>query len=150
MLLRNRIEDAEDGDENRFRAPSRANTEIARPRNITREYVPQQQQQQTEGRSPTAQSSLPVRRHYVSTSLTNTGPNPTPPLSGLGSRRYLDRTTPERDIREKDSMISRLADERGQRRLAVGPGFPLSRNSPQSSSIARRIRNPDSPQGPYQ
>jgi len=117
LLLRSRrggTEEPEEEDETRFRTPSRANTEIGRMRNSPREYT---SQQPLPDRSAAIQSSLPVRRHYVSTSLTNPVAAQTPPVSGLGGRRYLDRTTPERDT---TSVIGRFAEERVQRKSSIG------------------------------
>ena len=60
LLLRNRrggTEEPEDEDDARFRAPSRAATEIGRPRNSPREFAPQQPP--PENRQPAIQSSLP-------------------------------------------------------------------------------------------
>jgi hypothetical protein len=135
LLLRSRragTEEPEEEDESRFRAPSRATTEISRPRNSPREYV--SQQPLPDNRPSGIQSSLPVRRHYVSTSLTNGAP-PVPALPSLGGRRYLDRSTPERDT----SVVGRIADDRAQRKSSIGQGFPLGR----TGSLTRRTRQPN-------
>ena len=146
LLLRSRragTEEPEEEDSARFRTPSRAATDLGRLANSPREYT--SQQPLPDSRLPTAQSSLPVRRHYVSTSLTN---NSTPPLSaasGLGARRYLDRSTPDRDT---SSVVSRATEERGLRKPSVGQ-IPVAR----TSSISRRVRqsyaadSPTTPQG---
>jgi hypothetical protein len=112
LLLRSRRGGTEEPqeDESRLRAPSRATTEIGRARNSPREYV--SQQPLPEG-SSSIQSSLPVKRHFVSTSLTNSGAPPLPPLSHLGGRRYLDRSTPERDTM---SAVGRITEDRAQRK----------------------------------
>jgi len=139
LLLRTRRAVTEEQDEeehSRFRAPSRANTEIGRLRNSPREYTSHQPLPE---RTPPAQSSLPVRRHFVSTSLNNNNPLPTPPISMLGGRRYLDRLTPDRDA---SSTVGRIADDRGQRKGSVGSNLPLVRNGsitrtrPRHSSVA--------------
>jgi hypothetical protein len=137
LLLRSRragTEEPEEEDDTRFRAPSRANTEIGRPRNSPREYI--SQQPLPDNRPSGIQSSLPVRRHYVSTSLTNTGAPPVPTLPNLGSRRYLDRSTPERDT---SSVVGRMADERTQRKSSLSQGFPVGR----TGSLTRRTRQPN-------
>ncbi len=127
LLLRNRrggTEEPEEEDDTRFRAPSRAITEVGRVRNPPRD-------------SASVQSSLPIRRHYASTSLTNTGLPPMPPVSSLGGRRYLDRSTPERDT---TSVVGRLAEDRGQRKSSIGQGFPIGR----TGSLTRKTRQPTS------
>ncbi|RDW83410.1 hypothetical protein BP5796_04901 [Coleophoma crateriformis] len=126
LYLRSRragTEEAEE-DETRYRTPSRAVTEGPRPRNSPREYT--STQPLPEIRSPTAQSSLPVRRHYASTSMPQSG-LPTPQASA--PRRFFDRTTPERTT---SGVVSRLAEDRGQRKSSIG-GFGLS-------GLARRAR----------
>ena len=137
-LLRSRrggTEEPEE-DETRFRAPSRAATEIGRVRNSPREYVSQQPLPE---RTPSIQSSLPVRRHYVSTSLTNSGAPPLPPLSSLGGRKYLDRSTPERGTM---SAVGRLAEDRAQRKSSISQGIPLGRTG--SLTKRRQPNNTDS------
>lgn len=123
----------EPDDDDTFRAPSRAVTEVVRPRQSPREYTSQQPLPE---RSSSITSSLPVRRHYASTSLTNAAP-PMPPVSALNNRRYLDRSTPER---ETTSVMGRLAEDRAQRKLSIGAGFPLGR----TGSLTRRVRQPTS------
>ncbi|KFY85870.1 hypothetical protein V500_08068 [Pseudogymnoascus sp. VKM F-4518 (FW-2643)] len=107
MLRRQRAgtEERETEDsEIQFRAPSRATTEIGFARNSPREYTSQQPLPE---RAPSTISSLPARRQYFS----NLSPSSTiPTLSS--QRRYLDRSTPERDT---SSVAGRLAEERGQR-----------------------------------
>lgn len=133
MFLRTRraaTEEPEE-DETRFRAPSRATTEVGRLRNSPREYTSQQPLPE---RQAAVQSSLPVRRHYTSASLTNTAPPPMPPISSLGGRRYLERSTPERD---NTSAVSRLAEDREQRKSSISQGF-LGR----TGSLTRKARQP--------
>jgi hypothetical protein len=57
------------------------------------------------------QSSLPVRRYHNATSLNSNLPQ-SPSIQNLGTRRFLDRSTPERD---SNSVIGKLAEDRGQR-----------------------------------
>jgi len=142
MFLRSRRAGTEEleEDEVRFRAPSRATTEISRLRdgaadngrlrNSPREYP--SQTPLLDQRSPALQSSLPVRRQYNLSSLTNTT---TAPTSNIGSRRFIDRSTPERDT---TSVAGRLAEERVQRKSSIGGGFGLGR----SGSLNKRIRQP--------
>lgn len=132
LFLRNRRTGTEEpDDDDTFRAPSRAITEVARPRQSPREYTSQQPLPE---RSSSIMSSLPVRRHYASTSLTNTTP-PVPPVSALNNRRYLDRSTPER---ETTGVMGRLAEDRAQRKSSIGAGFPIGR----TGSLTRRVRQP--------
>lgn len=135
LLLRSRragTEEPEEDGETRFRAPSRANTDIGRARNSPREYT--SQQPMPDNRPSGIPSALP-RRHYVSTSLTNTAP-PVSALPNLGNRRYLDRSTPERDTA---SVVGRMADDRAQRKSSIGQGFSLGR----TGSLTRRTRQPN-------
>ncbi|TVY38063.1 hypothetical protein LSUB1_G004463 [Lachnellula subtilissima] len=139
LLLRNRrgtTEELEDEDETRFRAPSRATTEVGRMRGSPREYVSQEPLPDR----LSAQSALPVRRHYATSSLPNAvaAPAPIPPPTNLGGRRYLDRTdrsTPERDTQ---NAVGRLKEERVQRKSSIGQGFGLGR----TGSLTRRTRQP--------
>jgi len=133
LLLRSRrgaTEEPEEEDDSRFRAPSRATTDIGRIRNSPREYVSQQTLPE---RAPTVQSSLPVRRHYASNSLTNAG-SALPAVSSVSGRRYLDKATPERDT---VGAVSRLAEDRTQRKSSIGQGFALGR----TGSLTRRTRD---------
>ena len=132
LLLRNRrvgTEEPEEEDDLRFRVPSRANTEVGRVRNSPREYT--SQQPLPDARSPSVQSSLPVRRNFTGSSEPN---RPQVPSSGV--RRFLDRSTPERDT---TSVVGRLAEDRGQRKSSIGQGFALGR----TGSLTRRTRPAD-------
>jgi hypothetical protein len=124
LLLRSRrggTEEPEEEDETRFRAPSRANTEIGRTRNSPREY--------------TSQQPLPDRAQ-------------TPPVSSLGGRRYLDRNTPERDT---TGVIGRFAEERVQRKSSIGQGFPIGRAGSLTRRTRQPTINSSAPgQGGYQ
>ncbi|KAK0124537.1 hypothetical protein ONS95_009487 [Cadophora gregata] len=140
LLLRSRrggTEEPDEDDDTRFRAPSRATTEIGRFRNSPREYTSQQPLPERSSSIQSVQSSLPVRRHYQSTSLTNSIPAPTPPVSSLGGRRFLDRSTPERDT---NSLVGRLAEDRGQRKSSFGLGnLQIGR----TTSLNRRSLQPN-------
>ncbi|CZR54455.1 uncharacterized protein PAC_04339 [Phialocephala subalpina] len=133
LFLRPRRAATEDPEEDdTFRAPSRAITEVARSRQSPREYTSQQALPE---RSSSITSSLPVRRHYTSTSLTNSG-HPMPPVSALNNRRYLERSTPERDT---SSVVGRLTEDRSQqRKSSVSSGLPIGR----TGSLTRRTRQP--------
>lgn len=128
LMLRSRragTEEPEEDDDAKFRAPSRATTEVGRIRNSPREYTSQQPLPERSNSISTG-SALPVRRHYVSTSLTNPVTTPVPPVSTLNGRRFLDRHTPEGSA---TNLTSRLADERGQKPSSIGQGFPSRINS---------------------
>ena len=130
---RRATEEPEEEDEIRFRAPSRATTDLGRVRNSPREYVSNQPLPDRSERT-TVQSALPVRRQYGglgNINITNNTPSPSmPPVSSLGGRRYLDRTTPERDT---TSVVSRLAEDRAQRKSSIG--FPS-----RTGSLTRKTR----------
>jgi hypothetical protein len=140
LLLRSRragTEEPEEDDEAKFRAPSRATTEVGRIRNAPREYTSQQPLPERSNSISTG-SALPVRRHYVSTSLTNPVTSPLPPVATLNSRRYLDRSVPEASL---TNLPGRLADERGQKSSSIGQGFPSRINSLNRRSRQNTINN---------
>ncbi|KAK1751729.1 hypothetical protein QBC47DRAFT_364084 [Echria macrotheca] len=134
LLVRTRKATNEDDDEGRFRAPSRAITEVnsfRSPREI--------------GKNPVAppddnslgSSALP-RRRLAASSLNprlvapsvSTQAAPTTP-----NRRYLvDRPAPER---ETNSMVEKLAEERGQRQFSLSQTAMLNR----TGSTSRRVRD---------
>ncbi|KAH6682047.1 hypothetical protein B0J14DRAFT_469896 [Halenospora varia] len=149
LFLRSRrgnTEEPEEEDDTRFRAPSRATTEIGRFRNSQKEYVSQEPMPE---RTLTIQSSLPVRRHVASSSFPSTVAAPVAPSSNLSGRKYLDRSTPERD---SNTVVGRLMEDRGQRKSSIGGGFGLGR----TGSLTRRSRQPSTAetssagQGSYQ
>lgn len=124
-------EEPEEEDEARFRAPSRATTDIGRIRNSPREYVSKQPLPERSMLPAVIQSALPVRRQY---GLNNSGNPPSmPPVSSLGGRRYLDRATPERDTM---SAVSRIAEDRAQRKSSIG--LPT-----RTGSLTRKTRQPN-------
>lgn len=143
-LLRSRratTEEIEGEAESIYRTPSRATTEIGRglslrnsPRDLGRDHpMPSRE----DLRAPSAQSHLPVRRTYgLTTSST---------LPNLSGRRYLDRSTPDRDT---NSVVGRLAEERGQRPQPQPSlqGYGLGRTISVSSSMNMRRPNADAVQ----
>ncbi|GJC86531.1 hypothetical protein ColLi_09369 [Colletotrichum liriopes] len=121
----------EEDDESRFRAPSRAATELTTPaRAVSHTY--HSQTASNEVSSP-ASSALPRRRFGVS-SLTSRLVAPSTP--SLASRRYLERT-PER---EQFSSAEKPTEERPQQAVAQPRHFSLSHTSlmNRTSSISRR------------
>lgn len=132
LLLRGRRGTNDDEeDESRFRAPSRAVTEVNSPRPLRRDYASQATSQQDT--SGTASSALP-RRRLVPSSLSSRLTTPSSPAapSPAASRRFLDRSTPERDT---GSVAEKLGGEdRGQRQFSLSQTAMLNR----TSSLSRR------------
>lgn len=127
LLLRSRAAaNTEEQDEPRFRAPSRAVTEVGGLRASHRDYS---------GQAPAADSSslgssaLP-RRRLVPSSLNSRLVAPSTPTT-LATRRYLDRSTPDRDT---NSVVEKLAEDRGQRQFSLGQTALLNR----TTSLSRR------------
>ncbi|OHW91576.1 hypothetical protein CSPAE12_09881 [Colletotrichum incanum] len=121
----------EEDDESRFRAPSRAATELTTPaRAVSHTY--HSQTTSNEVSSP-ASSALP-RRRFGASSLTSRLVAPSTP--SLASRRYLERT-PER---EQFSSAEKSTEERPQQAVAQPRHFSLSHTSlmNRTSSISRR------------
>jgi hypothetical protein len=87
------------------------------------------------------QSSLPVRRHHISASFTSTGSPVSPMTSNLSGRRFLDRSTPDRDT---TGVVSRLGEDRGQRKSSIGQGFGLGRTGSLTTKT-RQLNTTDSP-----
>lgn len=139
FLLRNQratyVEDDED-DSPRTRAPSRAATELGAFRSGHRDYLgKQQQQQQAVAANSDSSSFLNVsqpRRRLVSSSLNSRLMTPSTAPSAVTGRRYLDRSTPERDT--TTAVTDRLAEDRSQRQFALGQTVGLSR----ASSLSKR------------
>lgn len=111
LLLRNRrgVDEMEEDDTSRFRAPSRATTDIGRTRLSPRDYT---SQPLPSDRSPSVLSNLPSRRQFMHSS----GVPASPTVSNLGARRYLDRAA------DTSSVVNRLAEDRGQRNPSVTGG----------------------------
>lgn len=132
LLLRGRrgTNDEED-EELKVRAPSRAVTEVNSLRPLRRDYASQSatSQQDQEGG---ASSALP-RRRLLPSSLNSRLIAPASPAapSPSSGRRFLDRSTPERDT---NSVAEKLAEDRGQRQLSLSQTAMLNR----TSSISRR------------
>ncbi|OHE92016.1 hypothetical protein CORC01_12707 [Colletotrichum orchidophilum] len=121
----------EDEDESRFRAPSRAATELTTPaRAVSHTY--HSNTNPNELSSP-ASSALP-RRRFGASSLTSRLVAPSTP--SLATRRYLERT-PER---EQPSSTEKVTEERPQQVVAQPRHFSLSHTSllNRASSISRR------------
>ncbi|OLN94016.1 hypothetical protein CCHL11_03406 [Colletotrichum chlorophyti] len=121
----------EDDDESRFRAPSRAATELTTPAHAV-SHTYHSQTTANEVASP-ASSALP-RRRLGASSLTSRLVAPSTP--SLITRRYLERT-PERDA---PASADKATEERPQLTTAPSRHFSLSHTSllNRASSLSRR------------
>ncbi|KAG5829735.1 hypothetical protein H9Q74_000148 [Fusarium xylarioides] len=151
LFVRNRRNTVgEEGEEeSRFRAPSRAPTELGSTiRVVTQDQTPQQQQQQQYSPSADTTSAIP-RRRFVSSNLgvsrlaTPSVNTATPP------RRYMERPA-QQD--HGHSAVDKLAEERAQRYTSLGQTTMVNRTSsmirrPKRDSIASA--NPSAAAGSY-
>ncbi|KAK0722751.1 hypothetical protein B0T26DRAFT_739877 [Lasiosphaeria miniovina] len=136
LLLRSRKGTNDDEDESRFRAPSRATTEVNSFRSTARDFS--QQALSPQDSNPLASSALP-RRRLVPSSLNPRLVAPSP--AAVPARRYLDRPTPER---ETNSVAEKLAEDRGQRQFSLSQTAMLNR----TGSLNRRPRDSSIPSIP--
>ncbi|KAK3379551.1 hypothetical protein B0T24DRAFT_161713 [Lasiosphaeria ovina] len=134
LLLRSRKGTNDDEDESRFRAPSRATTEVNSFRSTARDFS--QQALSPQDSNPLASSALP-RRRLVPSSLNPRLVAPSSPAA-VPARRYLDRPTPER---ETNSVAEKLAEDRGQRQFSLSQTAMLNR----TGSLNRRPRESSIP-----
>ncbi|MCJ1244102.1 hypothetical protein MMC30_001300 [Trapelia coarctata] len=124
----------DDDNDRTVRPFSRTNTDLslARPpvrhTTGTKDYI--QTAANQDQRSPTLQSALPVRRHFLNSNLHS----PTTPPTQLSTPRYHERTTPNSadSLRLVEARQRRLASM-GQYNLAVRQG---------SDSLGRQFRRP--------
>lgn len=138
LLRTGRTEDPDDNPE--ARPISRATTEVGPSRSSPRERISKESTSHLTPphqslRSPSVQSSLPVRRNYFPNSQALSTPSIQP-----GSRRYLDRSTPP-----ATDNGSRLAEARQQRIASAGQYSASARQRRGSlegsgSLIGRRLR----------
>ena len=136
LLLRSRKATNDEDEEFRFRAPSRAATDINGFRSAARDYN-QQLIQTPQDSNPLGSSALP-RRRLVPSSLNPRLIAPSQPAA-VPARRYLvDRATSERDT---NTMAEKLAEERGQRQFSLSQTAVLNR----TGSINRRPRESSIP-----
>ncbi|PNY27688.1 Uncharacterized protein TCAP_02382 [Tolypocladium capitatum] len=125
LLVRNRRGTVgEEGDESRFRAPSRANTEVNTIRGQGRDYAQEAQMPPSDGRRRLVSTSL-----HTSRLAAPSASSPAPP------RRYLERSTPDRD-----ATANRLVEEYGSRLPPLSPGMAHAR----ANSLSARRQNRDS------
>jgi hypothetical protein len=116
-----------DSDDIQFRPPSRAATDVNAFRAVSHQHPPSYQSQDA---SAAGTSSLP-RRRVGSSMLGSRLASPSSFGSALSGRRFLDRSSTER---EGNSVADKLAEERGQRHVSQGPSSLLSR----TTSLLRR------------
>lgn len=151
LFVRNRRNTVgEEGEEeSRFRAPSRAPTDLGSTiRVVTQDQTPQQQQQQQYSPSADTTSAIP-RRRFVSSNLgvsrlaTPSVNTATPP------RRYMERPAQQE---HGHGAVDKLAEERAQRYTSLGQTTMVNRTSsmirrPKRDSIASA--NPSAAAGSY-
>ncbi|QSZ34914.1 hypothetical protein DSL72_007776 [Monilinia vaccinii-corymbosi] len=140
LLLRSRRADTEDPQETveaRFRAPSRAKTDLGR--RGERDMLPHPPLPEEDMRYGATSSALAIRRSHTTALSPNRVPQSSPLIQTSPGRRYYERTpegeilvnsslasagggrrylerTPERDT---TSLSERLAEERGQRKVSA-------------------------------
>ncbi|GAB1320598.1 LPXTG-motif cell wall anchor domain protein [Madurella fahalii] len=138
LLLRSR-KNLEDDDESRFRAPSRAITEVNSFRAAAPRDAGSANPQSPAESSPAISSALPRRRLLPASlntrliTITNgSGPASAPVTP---ARRYLERGTPEREA-GNNIMAEKYTDERGQRQPSLSQTAMLNR----TGSLSRRTR----------
>lgn len=137
VLVRNRRGTVgEEDNESRIRAPSRANTEIHATRGPARDYHAQNQPPLAVEGISQPPSALP-RRRFASTNLNSSRLATFASSTGAPPRKYLERSTPERD---NGAILDQNAEERAQRHLSLGPSMTINR----SSSLSTRRPNRDS------
>ena len=126
LLVRNRrgTVGGEEGEESRFRAPSRAGTDVNMIRSQGRDYAQEAQTSPSDGRRRLISTSLHVSRLAAPASS-----SPAPP------RRYLDRSTPDRD-----AIINRPAEDGVSRPPPLSQGLGHAR----ANSLSARRQNRDS------
>ncbi|MCJ1398180.1 hypothetical protein MMC11_001377 [Xylographa trunciseda] len=125
----------EDDNERPARSVSRANTESSqyipprRQSSSNRDHLQQHAPSIQDMRTPTVQSSLPVRRTYLSSS----SQQPSTPTAQYTSRQYLDRTTPN------SADNARLAEARQRRYASFGHFNSAIRQV--AENTGRRVRH---------
>ncbi|KAF7934302.1 uncharacterized protein EAE97_008662 [Botrytis byssoidea] len=169
LLLRNRraeTEDLQETVEARFRAPSRAKTELGRRGEIPRDELSRHPLPDDDPRSGAISSSLALRRSHTTALSPNRVAQSSLLTQSTPSRRYYERT-PEREIiinsstggsgrrylertpeRDTTSLSGRLAEERGQRKVSA----PLTFAARSRAGSLMRSREPLGPSqhGAYQ
>ncbi|KAI1212499.1 uncharacterized protein F4807DRAFT_373747 [Annulohypoxylon truncatum] len=125
-----------DDDESRFRAPSRATTEVQGTRSGPREYTSQLPPPPLKESEPLASSALP-RRRLGSSALNTRLVIPATSSSNIGTpqRRYFDRSTPDREMAY--NIGDRIVEDRPQRQYsAMSRAGSLDKRANRGSMIA--------------
>ncbi|KAF7948746.1 hypothetical protein EAE96_007938 [Botrytis aclada] len=165
LLLRNRRAETEDPQEtvdSRFRAPSRAKTDLGRRGEIPRDELLRHALLDDDPRSGAISTSLALRRSHTTALSPNRVPQSSLLAQSTPSRRYYERT-PEREIiinsstggsgrrylertpeRDTTSLSGRLAEERGQRKVSA----PLTFAARSRAGSLMRSREPLGPSQP--
>lgn len=134
LLLRSRRGTLDNEDEEaRFRAPSRAITEVHGLRSGTREYTSQLPAPSSREPEPLASSALPRRR--LASSAANTRLVLPATTTGLATpaRRYFDRSTPDR---ETYNPADRMSEDRPQRQFSLARHGSIDKRTNRTSMIA--------------
>ncbi|KAI2639713.1 hypothetical protein GGS26DRAFT_280169 [Hypomontagnella submonticulosa] len=134
LLIRGRRGTLDNEDEEvRFRAPSRAITEVHGLRSGTREYASHLPAPPSKEPEPLASSALPRRR--LASSALNTRLVLPATSSGLATpaRRYFDRSTPDRDTY---NVTDKPAEDRPQRQFSLARAGSMDKRTNRGSMIA--------------
>ncbi|KAI1771414.1 hypothetical protein F4818DRAFT_213225 [Hypoxylon cercidicola] len=134
LLTRGRRGTLDNEDEEvRFRAPSRAITEVHGIRSGTREYASQLPAPPSKEPEPLASSALP-RRRLASSALNSRLVLPAS-TTGIATpaRRYFDRSTPDR---ETYNTADRASEERPQRQFSLARHESMDKRNNRASMIA--------------
>ncbi|KAI1143843.1 hypothetical protein F5Y05DRAFT_418068 [Hypoxylon sp. FL0543] len=120
-------------EEGRFRAPSRAITEVHGARSGAREYASQLPAPPPKEGEILASSALPRRRLGSSAPTTRLVLPATTTGLATPARRYFDRSMPERDTY---GIAERQAEERPQRQFSVARAGSVDKRANRASMIA--------------
>lgn len=130
-----------DETETRFRPPIRLSTEIAPTRTSgAREYTSQVPMPSIESSPPVPAISALPRRRVPSTMLNTRLIQPSTPTMASATRRYFDKATPDREM---NSLVDKLADDRGQRQFSLTQSI-LGRSGSLKKRAARESMIPSS------
>ncbi|KAI1103769.1 hypothetical protein F4804DRAFT_216414 [Jackrogersella minutella] len=133
LLLRGRrgTLDNHSDEESRFRAPSRAITEVQGVRSGTREYSSQLPAPSSKESEPLGSSALPKRR--LGSSAHNSRLVLPASTAGISSppRRYFDRSTPDREY----SVAERVSEDRPQRQYSVARAGSMDKRANRASMM---------------
>ncbi|KAI1393715.1 uncharacterized protein F4822DRAFT_22079 [Hypoxylon trugodes] len=137
LLVRSRrgtIDNNNDEEDVRFRAPSRAITEVHGLRSGNREYSSQLPAPQSKDAEALGSSALPRRR--LASQALNTRLVLPAPTTGITTpqRRYFDRSTPDREVYNPGERT--IAEDRPQRQFSVARAGSMDKRANRGSMIA--------------